>query len=60
MQIEGRELVMRKEFIVYEGPEYTIEWYYNERRKSPAKKYFDALTVKGSLMLLSYLKQWLR
>lgn len=34
---------MRKEFIVYEGPEYTIEWYYNERGKSPAKAYFDDL-----------------
>jgi len=34
---------MKKEFIVYEGPEFTIEWYYNDRGKSPAKTYFDEL-----------------
>jgi hypothetical protein len=34
---------MSKEFIVYEGPEYTIEWYYDDRGKSPAKAYFDEL-----------------
>jgi len=34
---------MTKEFIVYEGPEFTIEWYYNERGKSAAKTYFDEL-----------------
>jgi len=34
---------MTKEFVVYEGPEFTIEWYYSERGKSPAKAYFDEL-----------------
>lgn len=34
---------MSKEFVVYEGPEFTIEWYYNERGKSLAKAYFDDL-----------------
>lgn len=34
---------MNKEFIVYEGSEFTIEWYYNTRGKSPAKAYFDNL-----------------
>lgn len=34
---------MAKEFVVYEGSEFTIEWYYNERGKSPAKMYFDGL-----------------
>lgn len=34
---------MDKEFIVYRGPEFTIEWYYNERGKSSSKTYFDEL-----------------
>ncbi len=34
---------MSKEFIVYQGSEFTIEWYYNDRGKSPAKAYFDEL-----------------
>lgn len=29
----------RKVYIVYEGPEFTIEWYYNSTGKSPAKEY---------------------
>lgn len=40
---------MPKEFIVYEGTEFTIEWYYNERGKSPAKAYFDALDRERQL-----------
>lgn len=35
---------MDKEYVVYEGPEFTIEWYYNERGKSQAKTYFDVLS----------------
>ncbi|MFV0340520.1 MAG: type II toxin-antitoxin system RelE/ParE family toxin [Parachlamydiaceae bacterium] len=34
---------MHKEFVVFEGSEFSIEWYYNERGKSPAKAYFDDL-----------------
>ncbi|MFI5342638.1 MAG: type II toxin-antitoxin system RelE/ParE family toxin [Chlamydiales bacterium] len=34
---------MKKEYIVYEGPEFTIEWYYNSNGKSSAKEYFDDL-----------------
>lgn len=40
---------MKKEFIVYEGPEFTIEWYYNNRGKSPAKAYFDDLERERKL-----------
>ncbi len=40
---------MKKEFTVYEGPEFTIEWYYNSRGKSPAKAYFDDLDRERKL-----------
>lgn len=40
---------MKKELIVYEGSEFTIEWYYNDRGKSPAKAYFDDLDRKRKL-----------
>lgn len=34
---------MIKEYVVFKGSEFTIEWYYNERGKSPAKAYFEKL-----------------
>ena len=40
---------MNKEFIVYKGLEFTIEWYYNDRGKSPAKAYFDELDRERKL-----------
>ncbi|MGZ3633064.1 MAG: type II toxin-antitoxin system RelE/ParE family toxin [Parachlamydiaceae bacterium] len=40
---------MLKEFVVYEGTEFTIEWYYNKRGKSPAKTYFDGLDRERKL-----------
>lgn len=40
---------MKKEFIVYRGTEYTIEWYYNQRGKSQAKEYFEDLDRERKL-----------
>lgn len=40
---------MIKEFIVYAGAEFTIEWYYNDQGKSPAKTYFDNLSRERQL-----------
>lgn len=34
---------MEKEFIVYEGAEFTVEWYFNEKGKSEALAYFESL-----------------
>jgi len=34
---------MKKELIAYEGNEYTIEWYFNDRGKSEALGYFESL-----------------
>lgn len=38
-----------KEFVVYSGSEFTIEWYHNERGKSTAKEYFDDLDRQRKL-----------
>ncbi len=35
---------MKKEFIAYLGSEFTIEWYYDQRGKSQALDYFEALS----------------
>lgn len=43
---------MTKEFIVYAGTEYTIEWYYNERGKSSVKSYFDRLGRERKIEVL--------
>lgn len=32
-----------KEYVVYAGTEFIIEWFYNDNEKSQAKKYFDDL-----------------
>lgn len=36
---------MNKDFIAYQGKEYTVEWYFNENGKSKALDYFDKLDV---------------
>lgn len=32
-----------KEYIAYQGEEFTIEWYYNSKGESPALEYFNEL-----------------
>jgi len=49
-----------KEFIIYQGIEYTIEWYYNDRGKSQAKTYFDDLDREGKLEALKLFKTMAR
>lgn len=39
----------KKQFIIYEGPEYTLEWYWNENSKSPAREYFNELDNEQKL-----------
>lgn len=38
---------MKKDYIAWDGELYTIEWYYNTNNKSPAKEYFEDLSVKS-------------
>jgi hypothetical protein len=35
---------MKKKIIAYEGKEYIIEWYFNDREKSEAFNYFESLS----------------
>lgn len=50
------DLVM-KSFIIYQGPEFTIEWYYDDRGKSPALEYFDKLSFEQKDKLFNLLRQ---
>src|SRR5476651_1683400 len=36
---------MEKEYIIVRGEKYVIEWYFNENGKSPAKEYFNDLSL---------------
>ena len=45
---------MRKEYIVYEGQHFTIEWYFNAEGKSKALDYFNNL-IPGNQDKLLYL-----
>lgn len=36
---------MNKEHIAYLGSNFTIEWYYDSRGKSPALDYYHSLTA---------------
>lgn len=40
---------MTREYVVYEGPEFTIEWYHSETGKSNALKYFNGLDRERKL-----------
>lgn len=48
---------MKKQFIAYQGQEFTIEWYYNNRGKSDALEYFQDLSIdrKKKIIHLFYL-----
>ncbi len=48
---------MGKEFIAYEGTEFTIEWYFNDKGTSEALCYFESLSVdrKKQLVRLLYM-----
>lgn len=40
---------MKKKFIAYEGPEYTLEWYWDARGKSSVLEYFENLDKERAL-----------
>ena len=37
---------MKKKFIAFKGDHFTIEWYYDDRGKSPAYEYYQDLSTK--------------
>jgi len=42
-----------QEYIIYEGAEFTIEWYYTPNGRSQARTYFNALTDRQQDRFLS-------
>ncbi len=45
-----------KNFIAYEGPKFTIEWYYTEDGKLPALEYFNGLDSDEKIKTLDLFK----
>lgn len=45
-----------KEYVAYEGPEFTIEWFYNEKGESSALEFFRKQPKSGQRKLLNLLK----
>ncbi|MBK8502707.1 MAG: type II toxin-antitoxin system RelE/ParE family toxin [Saprospiraceae bacterium] len=45
-----------KEYIVYEGAHFSIEWYYNEKGKSEPLKFYEDLDRNQRIQLLELVK----
>lgn len=48
---------LNKEYTAYEGKEYTVEWYYDSRRKSAAFEYYETLSVQEKVKVLRLFKR---
>jgi DNA-dependent RNA polymerase auxiliary subunit epsilon len=42
-----------KNYIAWEGEKFTIEWYFNSKDESPAKEYFESLSIARKKKLTS-------
>ncbi|MFA5998589.1 MAG: type II toxin-antitoxin system RelE/ParE family toxin [Candidatus Babeliales bacterium] len=45
-----------QEYIIYIGPEFTVEWYFNDQGKSSALKYYDQLTLARRKQFMKLVK----
>lgn len=41
-----KEIPVKKDFIIYKGTEFTIEWYYDSNDKSSASEYYSNLPIE--------------
>lgn len=48
---------MKREYIAYQGGEFTLEWYYDIRGQSAALEYFEGLTLDRKKKLLNLFKR---
>jgi hypothetical protein len=48
---------MKKEYIAYEGQEFTVEWYHNSNGKSLVLDFYKALDVDDRIKLLRLFKR---
>lgn len=44
-----------KEYIAYQGEEFSIEWYYNSKGESPSLEYFNELDEDRQDKVIAYL-----
>ena len=42
-----------KQYVAYEGSEFTIEWYFTDKEKSPAHEYYEKQPVEKKRKLLN-------
>ena len=42
----------KKEYVLYKGERFTVEWYYNEKNKSQPLEYFNSLSPQHQMKLL--------
>jgi Phage derived protein Gp49-like (DUF891) len=42
--MDKTEKTLAKSFVAFEGPEFTVEWFYNDKGKSQALEYFEKLS----------------
>jgi hypothetical protein len=47
---------MQRQYVAYQGDEFTIEWYFDDRGCSYALEYFDALTIERKKKLIHLFK----
>lgn len=47
---------MQKIYVAYQGVEFDIEWYYDERGKAPALEYFEELALEQKKEVLNLFK----
>jgi hypothetical protein len=48
---------MNKNFLAYEGKEFTIEWYFNDKGKSFALEYYKKLSIDDKKKIMRLLMQ---
>lgn len=48
---------MNREYVVYEGDAFLIEWYYDKRGKSQALEYYNALSQRERINTLRLFKR---
>ena len=46
-----------KEYVLYKGEKFTVEWYYNEKNKSQPFEYFNSLSSQQQMKLLYLVKR---
>ena len=47
----------KKEYVLYKGEKFTVEWYYTEKNKSQPFEYFNSLDSQQQMKLLYLVKR---